>query len=456
MSTEPLSGATAHSGPQNGWQGATRPDGMGHSQPQVHLVEAPGPEPATHRIRTVLVSDEPSTTEWLRGALAEHPLVDIVAEAQDGLEAAQMCRELRPLICVIEAELPVMNGYQTCELISLAAPEVATVLVVEHSSAAATQTAMRVGARGCVAVGVDGHALLEIVSDIAGIADRRNSREFAQVTDPAMMPAVVAVSAAKGGVGKTTVAANLAVTMAKRFPDETVLVDLYSQYGDAGLMLGLAGRRTINDLAAHGYDVDEGMVEAHLVRHESGLLFLPGAVEPGSTNPSLPVEFTGRLITALRRRFRVIVLDLPPVLSPAAVHVISRCHHFLVICNFMELTTLRDTTLLLGSIVGRYIDADRVKLIGNRMMSRNRYMASDLEKTTGHPVAHEIPDGGDIPVVALNSGVPFVVSNPRAPISVSLQALADLVDPRPEVRERVVPLERGTRSLIGRLLSLRR
>jgi pilus assembly protein CpaE len=386
------------------------------------------------RIPILLAVDDGETGTWLRHTLAEHALVDIIGEAQDGLEAAQMAREAQPMACVIQVELPVMDGYQTCELLSLAAPEVATVLVHTEPWTDAMQSAMRVGARGYVAAGSDGHTLLEILTDIAAIAERRKSREFAQVTDPAKMPAVVAVSAAKGGVGKTTVAVNLAVTMAQRFPNETVLVDCYSQYGDAAVMLGLSSRRGIIDLASES-DLDEPRIQAHLVAHKCGLKLLPGAIEPGTGVDVLPADFTARLLTALRRQFRVIILDLPPVLNAATGHLMSRSRHFLVVCNFLELTALRDTSVLIHSVAGKHIGGDRIRIIGNRVRPKNRYMAKDLEQATGYPVAHQIPDAGDLALASVNTGIPFVLSHPQAPVSASIRALADMVDPRPEVRQ---------------------
>ncbi len=386
------------------------------------------------RIPVLLAVDDGETGAWLRDALAEHALVDIIGEAQDGLEAAQMAREAQPMACVIQVELPVMDGYQTCELLSLAAPEVATVLVHTEPWADALQSAMRVGARGYVAAGADGHALLEILTDIAAIAERRKSREFAQVTDPAKMPAVVAVSAAKGGVGKTTVAVNLAVTMAERFPNETVLVDCYSQYGDAGVMLGLPSRRGIVDLASEA-ELDESRIQAHLVAHKCGLKLLPGAIEPGTGIDVLPADFTAKLLTALRRQFRVVILDLPPVVNAATAHLMSRSRYFLVVCNFLELTALRDTSVLVNTVAGKHIGADRIRVIGNRVRPKNRYLAKDLEQATGYPVAHQIPDAGELALTSVNSGIPFVLSHPQAPISASIGALADLVDPRPEVRQ---------------------
>lgn len=390
----------------------------------------PEKEPADElqRIPVLIAVSDPGTTAWLRAALAEHALVDVIGEARDGLEAAQMAREWRPMVCVVHAELPGMDGYQTCELISLAAPEVATVIVDGEPSAFLMETAMRVGARGCVSPQADSRALLEILADIAAIDERRHSVEFARVTDPTQAPVVIGVSAAKGGVGKTSIAVNLASVLAQRMPNETVLVDCYAQYADDAVALGLPHRHSIVDLSAHG-PIEDGDLEQYLVKHSSGLWLLPGATEPVAKEQMITPEFAARLLTVLRRRFRVTVFDLPPVVTPASAHIMTRCGHFLVICNLMELTTLRDTSVLLQAVSGKWTSKDRIRVVANRVTPRNRYAAEELEQVLGHSVAYRIPDGGELPVAALNAGVPFVISNPEAPVSASVKALADLLIP---------------------------
>jgi pilus assembly protein CpaE len=251
------------------------------------------------------------------------------------------------------------------------------------------------------------------------------------------MPSTVVVTSAKGGVGTTTVACNLAVTMAQKHPGQTVLVDFYPEYGDAALLLGLAtpGTPNIVDLAANSADISEALVDDHLLTHDaSGLRLLPGATQPAVDNPPLSVDFAGTLLTILRRRFRWIIVDVPPTMTPAVAHLISRCQQFLVICNLMELHTLHDTSQLLAGVVGKYVDSDRTRLIANRVLGSNCYLASELEEATGQRIVHSIPDAGDVALEAVNSAVPFVIGSPRSPISVSIRELADGMAPKTPLR----------------------
>ncbi len=414
--------------------------------------QPPVPAKESSRISVLLAADSASTTSWLRSVLSEHEEVEVIGEAQDGLEAAQMCREWEPLVCVIDVDLPGMDGFQTCELIGLAAPVVACVLVMD-GAAASYETVMRVGARGFVAPGTDGQELLDIISDIAAIAQRRHSREYAQVTDPDLMPITITVGAAKGGVGKTTVAVNLAVTLAEKYPDEVILVDCYAHYGDDALALGLPHRRTILDLAQDGV-IDEEGLESYFVRHRSSLRLLPGATEPTSTAAQLTPEFMARLLSTLRRRFRITVVDIPPVLDEVTAHVISRSHQFAVICNLSELTTLRDTILLLHAVSGRWTSPERIRVVANRTAAKTKYALEDSQEALGHAIAHQIPEATELAVNALNSGVPFVLSDPDAPVSQSIAALAEMVTSRNGLpKQAELPTPAPTESIWNKLVT---
>jgi DNA-binding NarL/FixJ family response regulator len=219
-------------------------------------------------LRVVISEVNPGTAEGLRNDLVSHltgeEQVQVVGYARDGLEAAQLAAQLGPDLLFIDEHMPGIDGFQACQLAAAAAPDTVCIITADKDDAVTVEKAMRSGARAAIKRDTPAGQLAELVTKLAELRRVKASEHYAIVTDPAKVPVTVAITAAKGGVGKTTIAANLAVLFAKRFPDQVALVDFYGQFGDVALALDLRPENTIADLIHFGA-LDADLVENHLL-----------------------------------------------------------------------------------------------------------------------------------------------------------------------------------------------
>lgn len=378
-------------------------------------------------IRVVISEVNPGTAEGLRNDLVTHvggdEQVQVVGYARDGLEVAQLAAQLKPDLLFIDEHMAGINGYEACQLATAAAPDSVCVITADTNDAATTEKAMRSGARALIKRDMPAAQLGELVTRLAPLRQIKSSERYAIVTDPAKVPVTVAITAAKGGVGKTTVAANLAVLFGRRFPNQVVLVDFYGQFGDVALALDLRPENTISDLINFGA-LDADLVENHLIKHESGLRVLAGV---GRGQPqlqtSVDVPQLAELFGLLRLRYRFVFFDLPPVLWTATTYILSRCNELVIVSNTIDLATLRDTTSLLETILATHMPRERIHLLANRISRQNQFTVRDLEEATGFEVVAQLPDDPQTVMGAYNEGKPFVLANPNSPVTQSLQKL---------------------------------
>ena len=377
-------------------------------------------------IRVLLSENEPGEADGLVAALGEAREIQVVGLTRDGLETAQTIAHLRPDVALVRAHMAGMDGFRVCRLSALASPETVCVLVVTRPEGQqeALAEAMRSGARGVTHLRTDADHLLRLVGDLHELTPRRDEEEFQLVIDPARMPVTLAVTGAKGGIGKTTIATNLAVALAQRFPQQVVLLDFVGQYGDAKLLLNLRGSGSLVDLADYE-ELDEGLVRARLLRHESGLTLFAGAEGPETMEATgkVSLPLAGGLLGTLRREFRVIVVDLPALLYPLSQYFFMRSNYVVVVTTLSDLATIRNTAQLLDSLVSGGVPEDRLKLVVNRFDPGEPFGLADLAQVTRLPVAAQIPRAAEV-VVALNQGVPFVTAKPNAPVSRAVERLA--------------------------------
>lgn len=374
----------------------------------------------------ILVADSNSERrERLRAALASAAETECAGQARDGQETLALAHSLSPDVVLMDSDLAGWgDGFAAAELLTASGLPLEVILLSDGSGPDDLRRAMRVGAREHLSRSVSPAVLCAAIRAVHTDGLRRRSAEFAGQADPHAQPRILAVCGAKGGIGKTTLAVNLAAALATETGEPTVLLDLYTQFGDAALLLNLTPRRTLADLVRLGpTDLDERSLEDHLERHSCGLRVLAGAGAPLPLDALTP-ERLDHVLSLLRRGHRYLVLDVPPVLHAATLHALSHAHAALLVANLFDLTTLADTRLWLEALAGPYVAPSAIHLVLNRVSARNRLQILDLERTLGRTAAALIPNDGRRVPASVNAGIPFVLSHPGSRVAQSICALA--------------------------------
>ncbi|MFN3601081.1 MAG: CpaE family protein [Dietzia sp.] len=253
---------------------------------------------------------------------------------------------------------------------------------------------------------------------------------------------VISVASPKGGVGKTTVATNLAVGLARADPHSTVLVDLDVQFGDVGSALNLSPEYTLVDVV-HGPAARDTMVlKTFLTQHETGLYVVCGPGSPAEAD-SVGVEDIGRLLQTLASEFRYVVVDTGPGLTELTLTVLDNTHDLILVTS-MDVPGVRglrkeiDILRELGMVfTGRHV-------VLNFADTQNGLTKTDVEATIGATVDMMIPRSKGT-VSSVNQGIPLLQNDRRDPVTTQLRRLVARFTPSP-VRKP------ASQSAVGKLL----
>lgn len=236
---------------------------------------------------------------------------------------------------------------------------------------------------------------------------------------------LITVFGSKGGAGKTVVAVNLAVVLAREKKVRVALVDLDLEFGDVAVMLDMTPKRTIAELAREEEPLDGELVESYLLVHSSGVRVLPAPLSPEHAE-TIGGGHVNAILVALRHRYDVVIIDAPPSFTEPVLAALDASEMILAVTT-MELPALKNMAIGLNILATLGYPEQKVKLVLNRFSREFGLTLARVEDKLGVPVWATIPSDGGTVVPSVNSGVPFVLTEPRRPVSAAIRRLAEAV-----------------------------
>jgi pilus assembly protein CpaE len=309
-------------------------------------------------------------------------------------------------------------------------PGISVVLVAEPTTDM-WQAAMRAGIRDLLPPGADQTEIAAAVdrAGAAAVERRQVLRPLEETTR--FTGRVITVASPKGGVGKTTAATNLAVGLTAAAPQSTVLVDLDVQFGDVAYALGLAPEYTLPD-AVHGPASEDTMVlKTFLTQHPSGLFAVCGAESPAAGD-TVTGDDVSRLLQALSREFRYVVVDTAPGLSEQTLAAIDRATDVILLSSMdvPGVRGLRKEMAVLGELgmipAGRHV-------VMNFADPKGGLSVRDVEVAIGCGVDVVVPRSPAVPA-STNQGVPILASGRKDPAAKEFRRLVSRFAATPLVK----------------------
>jgi len=364
-------------------------------------------------IRLLLVEDVPQVAQYVRGLLNAQSQIKLVDVVTDGGRAVGQAQQLRPDVIIVDW---LLQGRTKGEKVITQLREAAlgipvVVLTVPQSPVA------RDGAAGIDAVLGMPFSGFELVNVVV------SAHQAAQEANDSIRSKLIVVYAPKGGVGKTTIAFNLAVALGQA-GTRTALVDGSLQFGDLRSLLRVpADAPSILDLPTDR--IGESDLQDVLWRDPSGIdiLLAPPRVEMAEMVSVRDVE---KSLSLLRRLYGAVVVDMPSALGDIPLALLDAADTVLEIVTY-DSTTIRNTLAVAEAFRAIGYPASKIQYVVNRADSTGGIAAEDLARALGRVPEHTVISDGKLVVQANNEGLPFVLASPDAPISRDIATLAAAV-----------------------------
>ncbi|GAA1431990.1 response regulator [Microlunatus lacustris] len=366
------------------------------------------------------------------GSGARTPELTVHAELPAAADPAALWRADAagpPHVVVLDcADAGVLAALALTARLDQLCPAVSVVLLTDAGADVALD-AIRAGATDLLHPRAEADEVASVLRRAVELAEVRTVQQAGPPVAATAVPStgrVVSVVSPKGGVGKTTVATNLAVGLARTAPQATVLVDLDLQFGDVASGLNLDPEYFLPATVTGPAARDTMVLKTYLTLHETGLYVIAAPESPVEADAVSP-DAVRQLLRTLAGEFRYVVVDTAPGLSDHTLAAMDETTD-LVLLTSMDVPGLRGLRKELDTLRVLGLQPARRQVVINFADPGAGLGVADVEATIGASVDVLLPRSKAAPT-SVNLGVPLLQSGGRDPMTKQLRALVQrLVD----------------------------
>jgi pilus assembly protein CpaE len=369
--------------------------------------------------KRILIVQDRAGAEQLRQLLNSEGYELFDARTED--DAFEEVLRRAPDLAIIELDLPNFDGLTFCRRVRQdEATRDLPILVLTSKVEIADKVA------GYEA-GIDDYitkpfAIQELVYRIR-ILIQHKPRRIEPHLEPQGRGRVIALFGTKGGVGRTTVAVNLAVAIQRRTSARVLLFDADFFFGDLALHLNLPPSHTIMDLVEHIDALDPDFVDQVLITHNSGVRVLVSPRSPEDVE-SITAGHVQRLLEIFTRVYDYVIVDCQGSYDERTLVILERADAILLVVK-PEVGCVKNMAVFSELAIKLGFPFEKIHIILNRAGTGSGIDAKEIERIFRRRIAFQIGSGGRSVVVSVNRGVPLTIEQPNNSFSIRVGQIAD-------------------------------
>ena len=374
------------------------------------------------KIKVMLAGRDSAALTKLRSRIADEE-IEVIADAAAGSAALEVVDNTSPDVLLLWEKENDGETLNLAEQVIQHRPRTFVILLVETMSMEALQAAVDIGVHNVRAVPESGRELCDYIRTVCN-AEKSRLEALNGSQRVAWASKVITVFGAKGGLGKTTIATNLAVRLAQDHK-KVALLDFDLQFGDVHIFLDIEPKETIAELAQDVAVPNIDSVRSYMTVHSSGLHVLCAPKSPEYADVVSSEKVHG-LLSLLRSYYDFVIIDTASNFNDVTLTAIEASSMVLFVTG-LDISILKNSRLSM-SILESLKQKDKVRVIINRAVEINTISIADVQRVVDAPILSRIPSDYMTAVSALNLGQPFVLSQPKCRLSLAVGDIAALLE----------------------------
>jgi pilus assembly protein CpaE len=364
-------------------------------------------------LRLIIIDSDHQSRRSIRDYVRENNL-RIIGEAEDAKSGVRLVKGLQPDLVLMELPPASDDVMDAVKRIRDELPDTGIILSAHNPSPQLILSCIRAGAQEFITRPIERNELNTAVNHVRKLYAK-------SIATSKKRGIILSVFASKGGVGSTSVAANLGVALASNPETKIVLVDLSFHMGDLGLMLDMPARYSLIDAFKDG-ELDQTKVASITSKHSSGAYLLTVATSP-EISDEITYDHMAELMGTLGTMFDFIIVDIGRHLDDRTVEVLELSDGILMLAA-LDIPTIRNVNRYLDIFDRLEISREKTHIIVNRFQKKTRIGLKDLEEAIGMDTFWAIPNEYMPISLGIDSGNPVVIDSPRSKVAHSFRDLA--------------------------------
>lgn len=341
------------------------------------------------------------------------PIASAIVERPDFDVRSLIADDRLPDIVVLGPQLSRATAMSLASMLDATHPHITIVLVAEPTADVMLE-AIRAGVRDVLPPEASDEEYRIMLLKAHDNATRRTIRRASDepVEGRVVESRVVVVASPKGGVGKSTIAVNLAVGLARQAPQDVVLVDLDLQFGDVATHLDLKPAHSLADAFASQGGLDTLLLKTFLTAHPAGFYALCGSESPAAADKVGPKQ-TRELLASLASQFRYVIVDTGSGLDEPTLAALEEANDAVFVSS-MDVASVRNVRKEIEVLATLNILPVRRHLLLNFADRQSGLSVRDVEAVVGLPVNVVVPRSQEV-ALSSNRGVPVLMQKKGGP-----------------------------------------
>ena len=370
--------------------------------------------------RVMVIGQEPQQRQEVQKMLAASGFA-VLGDAGYGIEAVSLAKSTEPDVVVISIEEPLIRALQTVEAIADLLPLSPIIGYSSMRDPNAMRRSMLAGVKDFLTAPLREEEIINSIHTVSAQEERRRARMSGEASEPVSAGTVLTVFGAKGGIGKTTIATNLAKALVQRTNQSVVVVDLDTRFGDVAILMDIPVERSIADMAVPEEDITRDILQECIYTHNTGVAILPAPIRPTDWR-NVHAGHIERIVQLLMQTYDYVILDTPGTFNDIVARALELATMVVLVAT-VDMASLKDTLLAIDMLRSWNFPQEKIKLVINATNEATTVQPQEIKRMLGREVFWSVPYDRNIST-ATQLGMPVVVAKPHSKAAESLVEMA--------------------------------